>query len=166
MSGVRDFDFLHGKWRVTLHTLKERLLGATEWEVAEAIDIVRPYFRGWGNIGRFMRLYNGEPIEGVPIRLYNPSDAKWRIYWMDTEDQRMEPPVVGAFSAGKGVFEGEDQLRGMPIRVRFIWSQIAKNSARWEQSFSPDDGETWELNSIMEFRRDETLPEEPTFPLP
>ncbi|QJB69916.1 hypothetical protein [Parasphingorhabdus halotolerans] len=166
MSGVRDFDFLHGKWRVTHHTLKGRLVGATQWEVAEGIDIVRPAFRGWGNSGRFMRLIDGEPYEGMPIRLYNPRDARWRIYWLDTLDQRMEPPLVGGFKDGKGLFYGEDQLRGKAIKTRFTWSKITSNTARWDQSFSDDSGKNWELNSVMDFRRDNSLPDNPVFPLP
>ena len=46
MSGIRDFDFLHGKWRVRHKTLTSRLTGSTDWVEADAIDIVRPAFAG------------------------------------------------------------------------------------------------------------------------
>jgi len=166
MSGANDFDFLHGKWRITHHTLRGRLTGATEWDVAEAIDIVRPVFHGLGNVGRFMREVEGKPSEGMPIRLYDPSIAQWRIYWLDTIDQRMESPVIGGFKNGEGLFFGDDFLRGQPIKVRFTWAGISTNTARWDQAFSSDNGGTWELNSIMEFRRDNNLPDDPQFPLP
>ena len=45
---------------------------------------------------------------------------------------------------------------GADIAVRFIWSDITPRSARWEQAFSPDDGNTWETNWIMEFTRRES----------
>jgi hypothetical protein len=62
--------------------------------------------------------------------------------------------VVGAFTDGVGTFFGDDQLRGQPIRVRFIWSDITARSARWEQAFSNDLGVSWEVNWIMYFDRD------------
>jgi len=161
LSAVSDFDFLIGKWRIRHSTLKERLAGCTEWEVANAIDIVRPAFTGLGNIGHFVRLVNGQPYCGAPIRLYDPSIGIWRIWWLDTAGNRMEPPVQGRFEGAQGLFEGDDCLRDMPIRVRFHWSGISPTAATWKQSFSADRGETWELNSIMEFTRDETLPENP-----
>ncbi|MEP3891557.1 MAG: hypothetical protein ABJN69_13945 [Hellea sp.] len=165
MSGAQGFDFLLGKWRVVHRTLTGRLTGSTEWQEAEAIDYVRPAFAGLGNIGRFMRLVDGVPYEGMPVRLYDPRIAKWRIYWLDTVDQRMEPPLVGGFDDGRGYFIGDDVLRGDPIKVRFVWSNITPDTARWEQAFSPDNGDSWELNSVMDFERDDDLPDEPNYSL-
>jgi hypothetical protein len=51
------------------------------------------------------------------------------------------------------VFEGPDEFDGKPILVRFTWSNISNNSARWEQEFSPDDGRTWEKNWVMQMTR-------------
>lgn len=166
LSGARDFDFLHGKWRIRHKTLTSRLTGAIDWVKADAIDIVRPAFAGLGNTGRFMRLVDGEPYEGMPIRLYDPQLGQWRIWWLDTIDHRMEPPLMGGFKDGVGLFEGADTLRGKPIRVRFRWTEVSENFARWDQAFSGDDGKSWELNSIMEFTRDAALPDDPEFPLP
>ena len=59
----------------------------------------------------------------------------------------------GRFEDGVGTFYGEDVFEGRPIRVRFLWSDITPVSARWAQAFSPDGGETWETNWIMDFTR-------------
>jgi hypothetical protein len=62
--------------------------------------------------------------------------------------------VIGAFDEdGVGVFEGRQELDGRPILVRFVWSGISPQTARWEQAFSPDDGKTWETNWIMSMTR-------------
>lgn len=156
-SGVRAFDFLLGRWRVAHHQLAERLTGSTDWQMAHGIDIVRPAFLGLGNIGCFRRQVNGFPYEGVPLRLYDPRSALWSIYWLDTIGQRMEPPVIGRFENGCGEFLGDDVFAGRAIRVRFRWREITPISARWEQAYSPDAGATWELNSIMEFSRDDSI---------
>jgi hypothetical protein len=39
------------------------------------------------------------------------------------------------------------------IFVRYVWLNISPNSARMEQSFSPDGGKTWEVNWICELSR-------------
>ncbi len=160
----RDFDFLIGKWRIRHHTLRERLAGCADWDEAGAIDIVRPAFAGLGNIGQFSRLIDGELSCGAPIRLFDSSIGQWRIWWLDTVGNRMEPPLYGGFDGNFGRFEGDDQLRGKPIRVRFDWLVASTDEATWKQSFSSDGGESWELNSIMEFTRDESIPGPITHP--
>ena len=61
--------------------------------------------------------------------------------------------MYGGFKDGVGTFTGDDTLEGKPIKVRFRWSEIKANSARWEQAFSPDGGATWEVNWRMQFTR-------------
>jgi hypothetical protein len=39
------------------------------------------------------------------------------------------------------------------ILVRAVWSNITKNSAHFEQSFSEDGGKTWEPNWIADQTR-------------
>jgi hypothetical protein len=66
---------------------------------------------------------------------------------------RLEPPVHGQFKDGIGTFQGEDTFAGKPILVRFLWSDITPQSARWEQAFSDDGGASWEPNWVMIFER-------------
>jgi hypothetical protein len=66
---------------------------------------------------------------------------------------QLDPPVVGAFRNGSGTFFAKDTFNGQPIVVRYIWSDITANSAKWQQAFSDDSGKSWETNWIMEFHR-------------
>ena len=60
----------------------------------------------------------------------------------------MSPPAVGTFTDGRGEFRSEESLDGRPILVRFVISDITPSSCRFEQAFSDDGGESWELNWI------------------
>jgi hypothetical protein len=67
------------------------------------------------------------------------------------------PAVSGGFSQRPdgpfGIFHGDDELDGRAIRVRYIWSRIGEEGARWEQAFSADEGNSWETNWYMDFTR-------------
>lgn len=65
----------------------------------------------------------------------------------------LQPPVHGRFERGVGTFLGDDMLRGRPIRVRYVWSDITARSATWTQAFSADAETTWETNWTMQFAR-------------
>jgi hypothetical protein len=39
------------------------------------------------------------------------------------------------------------------LKVRFTWKDITPDSATWEQSFSFDDGATWDTNWITRHTR-------------
>jgi hypothetical protein len=57
--------------------------------------------------------------------------------------------VVGRFDDGIGIFECDDVLEGISLRVRYTWTVEAWDELRWEQAFSFDSGETWDTNWIM-----------------
>jgi hypothetical protein len=65
---------------------------------------------------------------------------------------------VGKFNGNVGVFEGKDTFSGTPIIVRFTWTVNPKGSeavSKWQQAFSPDNGETLETNWQNELIRDD-----------
>jgi hypothetical protein len=153
MSSARDFDFWMGSWNVHNRYLRERLVGSTDWVEFEATSIARPLPHGLGNEDEFRTDFDGGFL-GMSFRFFDPKEKRWSIYWADSRRPGvLDPPVFGAFANGGGVFEGTDVLDGKPIAVRFIWSDVATPTPRWEQAFSADAGETWETNWVMEFAR-------------
>jgi hypothetical protein len=154
-SGVHDFDFYMGKWRVHHRRLKERLAGNTEWQEFEGTSEAWPLLDGAGNIDDNVLELPGGTYRAVSLRSFDPDTQQWSIWWLDGRSPRgpLDPPVVGSFKDGVGTFLANDTFHGQPIVVRFIWSNITETSTRWEQAFSPDGGETWEVNWIMESTR-------------
>ena len=55
-------------------------------------------------------------------------------------------PTVGSFKNGRGELYEQEMYEGRSIRVRYVWSNITKTSAHFEQAFSTDGGATWEVN--------------------
>jgi hypothetical protein len=149
-DGSHDFDFLYGKWRMPNHRLVKRLAGSHEWEDFISCDEANPLPGGLGNTDTFRTNY-WKDFVGITIRTYDPGTGLWRLYWVDNRlsHGEIQPPVVGKFEGNVGVFEGKDTFNGKPIIVRFTWTLNPKGSeavAKWEQAFSPDDGNTWETN--------------------
>ena len=151
-DGAHDFDFQTGRWHIHNERLVKRLQGCTEWETFEATNRAQLLPGGLGNMDEFVTDH-WPGFVGMSLRLYNPHTRQWSIYWASNQKGVLEPPVVGSFSNGVGVFEGHDELDGRPIVVRFTWSNITTTGARWEQAFSPDGGRTWEKNWIMTMTR-------------
>jgi hypothetical protein len=147
-DGSHDFDFQTGRWRIHNERLVKRLEGCTEWETFEATNDARLLPGGLGNMDEY-RTDHWPGFVGVSLRIYDRRTGQWSIYWASNQTGTLDPPVVGSFLNGVGVFEGGQELAGRPILVRFTWSNITKTSARWEQDFSPDDGRTWEKNWVM-----------------
>ena len=151
---MHNFDFLFGSWHIVNERLTARLTKCDEWEHFEAHGACRPILGGLGNIDDFRPIWAGRAgFEGASLRLFNPATGQWSIYWMDNVSGALQPPVVGAFVDGVGEFYGDDRHDGRPVLVRFRWSGITANAARWEQAFSIDRGDTWETNWTMTFTR-------------
>jgi hypothetical protein len=151
---VHDFDFYMGLWRVHHRRLKERLVGSDEWEEFEGTSRAWQLLDGAGNVDDNVLELPAGTYRAVSLRSFDPWSDTWSIWWLDGRNPgQLDPPVVGRFRDGIGTFIADDIFDGQPILVRFIWSDITDRSCRWEQSFSPDGGETWEVNWVMESTR-------------
>ena len=151
---AQDFDFLFGAWSVRHRRLKERLTGSDDWEEFAGTSETRPILGGGGNIeDNFIEFPDGA-YRAAALRSFDEASGSWAIWWLDARHPHaLDVPVVGGFTDGVGTFLADDQFQGLPIKVRFLWSDISTNTCRWQQAFSPDAGRTWETNWVMEFVR-------------
>ena len=147
-----DFDFFHGAWHVAHRRLTRRLAGSDDWEEFGGSALVRPLLAGQGNVDDNVIDLPGETYRAVTLRSFDPASGDWSIWWLDGRaPHRLDPPLIGGFRDGRGLFLAEDVFEGRPIRVRFIWTPDAKGGPQWEQAFSADLGTTWETNWVMRF---------------
>ena len=147
MNGLNDFDFLIGKWRVHHSRLKERLAHNDDWEQFEGTSSVQKILGGLGNMDDNVIESPSGTYCAATIRTYDPAKQIWTIWWIDSRNSaQLDPPVAGRFANGAGTFYADDQFKGKPIRIRYLWNALP--APHWEQSFSDDGGMTWELNWV------------------
>jgi hypothetical protein len=151
-SGIHDFDFEFGEWRV--HHRVKRTDGSG-WLAFEGTCRDRGLNDGSVNVEENTFQRPSGLSYGTALRAYDPKSAQWAIWWVDGRDPHgaMDPPVKGRFENGVGAFYSDSVIDGKPIRTRYLWSHITATSARWEQAYSGDGGKTWETNWIMDFQR-------------
>jgi hypothetical protein len=156
-DGRHDFDFLVGRWRIANRRLDDPLAEVpTSWQEFEATAESRPILGGLGNCDTYaMPDFPRRPgFQAFALRLYAPETGLWRIWWASTVGRGLlDTPLVGFFRDGEGRFECDDVVDGRALKVRFVWSEITPSSARWAQSFSIDDGRSYEDNWIMQWTR-------------
>lgn len=153
-SSPTDFDFLQGQWHVSHRRLRERLTGSNQWEVFDGTCSLHPILGGHGNIDDNLLHLPGGDYRAASLRVFDPQSRQWAIWWLDARHPHaLDVPVVGEFENGTGSFFAEDTCNGQPVRVRFRWTDTRSAAPRWEQAFSVDGGQQWEVNWTMVFTR-------------
>jgi hypothetical protein len=152
-SSKNDFDFFIGEWKITNRKLKTRLNSCTEWDSFNATQETRKILIGLGNTDIFYSTVNGNPFEGLTLRLFNPKTKLWNLYWVDSNEGRMDPPLIGSFENSFGTFYCADKFNDQKILVMFQWDKTNAEKPVWSQAFSIDNGKTWEWNWYMYFEK-------------
>ena len=157
-SSPADFDFAFGDWVVRHRCLTRRLAGpdaaAADWIEFDGTMSTRPILGGSGNVEDNVLNKPGDEYRAVALRSFDAANGTWAIWWLDGRaPHRLDVPVVGGFADGVGTFFADDTLNGREIRVRFVWTRQSADALRWEQAFSQDGGESWEVNWEMAFAR-------------
>jgi hypothetical protein len=152
-SSEHDFDFYEGKWLLHNKKLKSRLNQCTEWLEFESSQEMYKILNGLGNIDNFLATFDGKPFEGMTLRLFNPLTRLWSIYWADSHQGKLDPPVMGSFENNVGHFITKDVFNGKNILVLFRWDARDPQNPIWSQAFTDDNGATWEWNWYMYMKK-------------
>lgn len=155
-DGQHDFDFIVGTWKMHLKKLLHPLTGSTTWVEYDGTSRAHKVMDGKANLDE-MNVENAtthERVQGMTLRLYNPTSHQWSLYWASAKSGELGLPAdVGHFTDGRGEFYDEEDFQGRRILVRYLWTDITPSSARFEQAFSVDQGKTWETNWITTMTR-------------
>ena len=147
-DGQHDFDFELGSWTTELSRLVSPLTGSSEWAQYRGTSQVRSIWDGAANLVELDVEGDAGRIRALSLRLYDPATREWSLHSASIRGGGISPPAVGRFIDGRGEFLSEEELDGRPILVRFVISDITPTSCRFEQSFSVDEGASWEVNWI------------------
>ena len=147
---ARDFDFLAGAWSVRNERLTARGTDVHTWEEFASEATETPYLGGIANVEEMTFASKG--TIGMAVRNFDRAARRWSITWISSTDGALCPPVHGGFDGDRGVFYGEDEDGGENVRVRFVWTRMGEDAARWEQAFSVG-GAAWRTNWVMRFTR-------------
>ena len=148
-SSKDDFDFFQGKSIIKNKKLKQGFANCTEWIEFTSTQEMYKILNGIGNIDNFLATFDGEPFEGMTVRLFNPKTKLWSIYWADSTSGTLDKPVVGSFENKVGHFFSKDIFEGKNVLQVFRWDARDENNPVWSQAMSDDNGKTWEWNWYM-----------------
>lgn len=153
----RDFDFQIGTWHVELDRLARRLAGSHDWRTYTGSFALRRLWNGRANVGELDVRRGADRIESIILRTYNPQTGQWSDYSVATADASvLFTPAVGRFRNGRGELYESERYAGKTIVVRYVFDDITARSCRFVQSFSADNGKTWEPNVVALFTRADT----------
>ncbi len=152
-SSRNDFDFFIGKWKIQNRRLKTRLNNCKEWLEFEATGEAFKMLNGFGNFNEYRTKFDDVPFEGMALRLFNPKNRLWSIYWADSNVVVLDVPQIGSFDGNIGNFYARDVFQEKDIIVLYHWDKANPDLPLWSQAFSADNGNTWEVNWYMSFYR-------------
>jgi hypothetical protein len=158
-SHDKDWQWLVGNWDVWHERLRDRLVGSTTWDKFGGKCSSWPTLGGLGNVDDCLLYLASGKYRAFAPRSFDPSTGKWNIWWLDGRMAgQLDPPVRGGFMGNEGEFQGVDVHKGTPVTVRFRWHDTNSKRPWWDQSFSTDQGKTWETNWRNYFTRTQAEP--------
>ena len=147
-SHQNDFDFEIGTWHTHLTRRLHPLTGSSTWVELDGTSIIRKVWNGRANLVELDVSGASGRIEGLSLRLFDPTTQTWSLNYANSADGTLSIPTIGRFANGRGEFYDHEPFAGRTIYVRGVFSEITPTSYRFEQAFSADEGKTWEVNWI------------------
>lgn len=144
-DGSHDFDFGAGLWKTHLKRRVHALSGSNEFIELNGTVNTRAVWGGRAHLEQIEADGPNGHWEGLSLFLYDPASKRWSQTFVNSKSGTVDAGLVGSFKNGRGELFESDSLDGRPILVRGVWSDITPTSHRYEESYSSDGGNTWEV---------------------
>jgi hypothetical protein len=148
-----DFDFAMGTWKTHSSRLLQPLTGSRAWVEMDGVTVVTPVWGGRGNLAEYTADGPGSHVQLLALRLYDPQSGQWNLNFATSARGTLAAPAYGEFKNGRIDFFDQEPLSGRMILVRFSLWPVDRDTARSEQAFSADGGQSWEVNWTTEYKR-------------
>jgi hypothetical protein len=149
-GGEHDFDFEFGVWKTHLRRLLHPLAQSTTWAEYDGTTAVSKVWNGRSNLIELEVEGAKGRMEALSLRLYNPEAHQWSLNFANSAGGTVGTPSIGEFHNGRGEFIDQETFGSRTILVRFVITKLSPTACHFEQSFSDDEGKTWELNWIAD----------------
>jgi len=152
-DGSHDFDFEIGTWKTHVSRLVHPLSGSQEWAQYDGTTVVSKVWNGRANLVELEADGPKGHLELASFRLYNPEAHQWSLNVASSRGGTFGVPTIGEFKQGRGEFIDQETFNARAVLVRFVITPRSADSWHFEQSFSADGGQTWEVNWIADDTR-------------
>jgi len=142
-DGQHDFDFNIGVWHTHISRIRDPFADQADSVVLNGTVTVRKVWDGKAELEEIEADGPNGHWEGLTLFLYNPTAHQWSQSFANSRSGTLTTNV-GAFKDGRVVLVGQDDaVYDKTILVQAVWSEIAHDSHRYDESYSNDGGVTW-----------------------
>ena len=149
-DGQHDFDAHIGTFKTHVRRRLGILTGSNRWAEYDGVSIVHGLWQGRANIVELEADGEHGHLEFLSLRLYNPRTRQWSLNAVSSSVGVLDTPTVGGFKDGRGEFYDSQDFNGRPVIVRFVITSTSRDAFHFEQAFSADSGQTWEVNWVAD----------------
>ncbi len=157
-TDARQFDFWVGDWNVHNRNRQPGSDNPAWFDTGEATDRVESVLDRCAVIELWRGRLTFGDLLGFSLRAFNPLSHEWDLLllWPPPDHPRFGL-LHGSFHHRRGEFFFDSaDAEGRPIRNRYTFSDISRESLRWDSAVSSDKGLSWKTTWIMEFTRRST----------
>lgn len=134
---ANQFDFWVGDWQAT-------------WEGGNGNNTITKILNGCV-IHEEFKAISGSPLLGISNSVYNSRTNKWQQTWVDNSGSYLD--FSGEWKNQKMVLARSFEKDGQMIFQRMVWYNITENTFDWNWESSKDNGETWQVNWKIDYKR-------------
>jgi hypothetical protein len=142
-DGSHDFDSEFGSWNVSIERLSTSAKGTSVWIRYSGTHVVRPLWGRRANIGELEVSGPNGHVEGMQLRLYDPTARVWRLSFASSANGVLQSPMTGSFHNGVGEFRETSRINGHEVITRALATPLSSGSYKDLISRSTDNGNNW-----------------------